>query len=99
MKCPIFLKYQSILWPKKVTRAEFRVAFHALAHAMMTQENKEVIAYVNPIVDTTTIKVSDFTRMNSPKFHGSKVEDPQEFIDEIYNIVENMGVSMAEKTK
>lgn len=32
--------------------------------------------------------MSDFTRMNPPKFHGSKVEeDPQKFIDEVYKVL------------
>ncbi|WMV57912.1 hypothetical protein MTR67_051297 [Solanum verrucosum] len=38
--------------------------------------------------------------MNPLKFHGSEVnEDPQEFIDELYEIVEIMGVSPVEKVE
>ena len=38
--------------------------------------------------------------MNPLEFHGPKVyEDPQEFIDEIYKIVEMMEVSMVEKAE
>lgn len=37
-------------------------------------------------------------RMNPLKFHGSKVyEDPQEFIGEVYKIVEIIGISSKEK--
>uniref|UniRef100_M1DZH8 Gag-pol polyprotein n=1 Tax=Solanum tuberosum TaxID=4113 RepID=M1DZH8_SOLTU len=37
-------------------------------------------------------------RMNPPVFHGSKVEeDPQEFIDEIYKVLDAMGLSPQDK--
>ncbi|WMV24605.1 hypothetical protein MTR67_017990 [Solanum verrucosum] len=36
-------------------------------------------------------RVRDFTRMNPPKFYGSNIEkDPQEFIDEVYKILDIM---------
>lgn len=39
-------------------------------------------------------KIQDFMRMNSSKFHVSKVdEDPQKFIDKAYKIVAIVGVS------
>ena len=44
-------------------------------------------------VVTTQAQV-DFTRINSPLFFGSKVnEDPQDFLDEVNNILYSMGVS------
>lgn len=53
----------------------------------MAQVNKEFIASVNPNVDTTTTKIRDFLKINPLEFHVSKVHvDPQEFIDEVYNI-------------
>ncbi|WMV50375.1 hypothetical protein MTR67_043760 [Solanum verrucosum] len=38
--------------------------------------------------------------MNPPEFRGSKVEeDPQRFIDEVYKVLANMGVSLEEKAE
>ena len=38
----------------------------------------------------------DFTRMNPPTFYGSKVdEDPQEFLDEVYEVLYSMGVTLS----
>jgi len=52
---------------------------------------------MNPIVGMQITRVMDFTRMNTPKLYGSKLEeDPQEFIEEIYKIVEIMGVTFVE---
>ena len=43
-------------------------------------------------------RLRNFTRINLPTFYVSKVEeDPQEFIDEIYNILYVMGLSTSEK--
>ncbi|WMV33285.1 hypothetical protein MTR67_026670 [Solanum verrucosum] len=46
---------------------------------------EEVVLLMNPNVGTMTTRVRDFTIMNPPEFHGSKVDkDPQEFIDDRY---------------
>jgi len=38
--------------------------------------------------------------MNPPKFHGSKVEEnPHEFIDKVYKVLDIMGVTSAEKAE
>ena len=38
--------------------------------------------------------------MNPPKYYGSKPnEDPQEFIDEVFKIVDIMGVASSEKAE
>ena len=38
--------------------------------------------------------------MNPQKFHGTKVhEDPQGFIDEVFKVVDSMGVTPREKEK
>ncbi|WMV50725.1 hypothetical protein MTR67_044110 [Solanum verrucosum] len=45
-------------------------------------------------------RVRDFMRMNPPKFNGSKVEEnPQEFIDKLYKILDIMGVTLVEKAE
>lgn len=42
----------------------------------------------------------DFTRMNPPTLYGSKVdEEPQNIIDEVYNILYAMRMSTSEKTE
>ncbi|KAK4706297.1 hypothetical protein R3W88_034143 [Solanum pinnatisectum] len=80
------------------TKDEFQAAFHALAHTMTSQANREVVAPMNPRVGTPATRVRDFTRMNPLEFHGSKVlEDPQDFIDEAYKIVGTMGITSVEK--
>ncbi|WMV57914.1 hypothetical protein MTR67_051299 [Solanum verrucosum] len=49
---------------------------------------------MKPSAGMTTTRIRDFTRMNPLEFYGSKVnEDPQEFIDKLYKIMEIMGVS------
>ena len=39
-------------------------------------------------------------RMNPPTFHGTKVdEDPKSFIDEVFKVVDTMGVTPREKVE
>ncbi|WMV18788.1 hypothetical protein MTR67_012173 [Solanum verrucosum] len=83
---------------ENVINAEFKSEFQVLAQAMMARANREVVARVNPNVGTVVARVRDLTRINPPKFYGSKVEeDPQEFIDEVYKILAIMGVTPVEK--
>jgi len=45
-------------------------------------------------------RIRDFTQIIPPKFHGSEFdEDPQKFIDEVYKIVEIMGLSTVNKAE
>ncbi|TMW97867.1 hypothetical protein EJD97_004878 [Solanum chilense] len=93
---------QAPVSPPLLTDGDIRVAFLEMAQAittqaqalttqdqaMMTQAKWEVVPRANQHVVTMAYHLSDFTRMNSPTFYGSKVEkDPQDFIDEIYNIL------------
>ena len=71
-----------------------------LAFAMATQGNRDVRPRVNAIESTVASRLRDFTRMNPPTFFGSKVdEDPQNFIDEVFKIVDAMGVTPREKAE
>ncbi|XP_049360972.1 uncharacterized protein LOC125825702 [Solanum verrucosum] len=41
----------------------------------MAQENRDVVVLVKSNMGVTTCRVRDFTRMNPPEFHGSKIEE------------------------
>ncbi|WMV32874.1 hypothetical protein MTR67_026259 [Solanum verrucosum] len=76
---------------EQVTNDEFQDTFHVSAQTMMAHANRVILA-VNPNVGTTTTRVRDFTRMNPPKFHGTRIkEDPRKFIDEVYKVLTIMG--------
>ena len=70
------------------------------AQTMTTQENREVAPRVNQNASTMAFHLIDFTRMNPLMFFGSKVnEDPHDFLDEVYNILYAIRVSLNEKAE
>src|SRR5688572_17238643 len=78
--------------PNVVTNEEFRTALTMLTNVVANQAGRQAFAPAS--------RVRDFTRMNLPEFHGSKVdEDPQAFIDEVSRVVTIMGVTSEEKAK
>ncbi|XP_049406161.1 uncharacterized protein LOC125869764 [Solanum stenotomum] len=89
-----------VVVPPIMTNEEIRVAFLTLVQAMMAQANRNVGPRVNANESTAASRLRDFVRMNSPISLGSRIgEDPQGFLDEIYKIVDAMGVSSREKAK
>ena len=67
---------------------------------MTTQANWDVAPCLHQQVTTMASRLRDFTRMNPPTFYGSKVnQDPQDFLDEFYIILFDMGVTSIDKAE
>src|SRR5688572_8712493 len=78
--------------PNVVTNEEF--------HTTLTMLTNVVANKVGRQASTPTSRVRDFTRMNPPEFHGSKVdEDPQAFIDEVSRVVTIMAGTSEERAE
>lgn len=71
---------------------------HPQDQTITAQANREVVPREKQHASTIASCLRDFTRINPPKYFGSKVdEDPQDFLDEVYNILFSMGMSSMEK--
>ncbi|WMV41208.1 hypothetical protein MTR67_034593, partial [Solanum verrucosum] len=91
---------QALIDPSAMRNDEVRLDFQMLARAFAAQANRDVVTSVNPNGNLAASRVRDFSRMNPPEFHVSKVEeDPQRFIDEVYKVLDIMGVSPQEKAE
>ena len=62
---------------------------------LFTHDSRDTRVQVVPNATNTTIsRIREFSRMNPPCFFYSKVEDdPQGFIDEVFKVLDGMGVS------
>ena len=77
-----------------------RADIHSLTQVLETQMDRENRVKLNLSISINASRIRDFTRMNPPTFFGSRVEeDPQGFIDEVFNIVDAMVVSSQEKAE
>src|SRR5688572_5444607 len=78
--------------PNEVPVVDVNAALAQMANAIAMQVGRNV--------PTPASRIRDFTRMNPPEYYGSKAnEDPQDFIEEIFKIVDIMGVSPTEKAE
>ena len=99
---------QALVIPPPMRNGEIRSAFSTLVQdmttqaedvftqcqAMSTQTNREVGPLVQQNASTTASRLREFTKMNPLMFYGWKVnEEPQYFIDEVYNILYSMGLT------
>ena len=74
-------------------------AINSQDQAMAAQAKREFGPRLNQNASTIASRLRDFTRINPPKFFGSKVNEvPQDFLDEVYNMYA-LGVSSNEKVK
>ncbi|TMX04375.1 hypothetical protein EJD97_009111 [Solanum chilense] len=77
---------------------EIRASIHSLTQVLTSHVSRDARVQANPIASTTTSRIRDFTRMNTPTFFVSKVEEnPQGFIDEVFKVLDSMGVTHQEK--
>ena len=83
-----------------MSNVKIRSAIHSLTHVLATQVVRDARVQVKQNDNTTASRIRYFTRMNPPTFFGSTVEEnPQGFIDEVFKVLDAMGVSSQEKAK
>ena len=92
-----------------MTNAEFRAAlmnltqlltaqFHVVNNHFIDQSNQGVGP--QPNASTSISRIRDILTMNLPTFDGTNMdEDPQGFVDEVFKVVNAMGVNPREKAE
>ena len=86
--------------PPELSNSDIREALLALARDITTQANLNMVPRMNVVKSSMTSRLRDFVRMNPPIFLVSKVnEDPQKFLDGVYNVLSVMGVKSREKRR
>ncbi|XP_069145537.1 uncharacterized protein [Solanum lycopersicum] len=77
-----------------MSNVEIRSSIHSFNQVLATQVVRDAMVQVKPNTNITTSRIRDFTRMNPPTFYGIKVDkDPQGFIDELFQVLDSMGIS------
>ena len=54
---------------------------------------------VKPNAITTASRIRDFTRINPPTFYGYKVEEERQGFNELFKVLDSMGVTSQEKAE
>ena len=90
-----------------MTNAELRAALMNMKKLVMDQAhvvNNHFVVQANqgdrpqPNVSTPSSRIEDFMRMNPATFHSTKVDEgPHGFINEVFKVVDAMGVTPKEK--
>ena len=71
---------------------------HVVNNHFVGQANQGDIPELN--ASTPASRIWDFMRMNPPTFHGNNVDEgPQGFIDEVFKVVDDMGVTPRKKAE
>ena len=77
---------------------EIRASIHSLSQVLTTHVPRDARVQTNLIASTTASRIRDFTRMNTPTFFVSKVEEHlQRFIEEVFKVLDPIGVTPQEK--
>ena len=83
-----------------MTNGEIREALLALARSLTTHVKRGIVRRVNVVESTMNSRLRDFVRINPSIILGSKLgEDPQEFLDGVYKMLNAMGVNSREKAE
>lgn len=83
-----------------MSNVEMREAIHSLTQVLATQVARDNRVKVFPNSSTTVSNVRDFTRMNSPTFFGSKMEeDVQGFTVEVFMVLDTMWYILKKRWK
>ena len=76
----------------EITNEEITEDLKIVSRDLTTHFNIVIAPSVNVVEGTMSSRLIKFGRMNSPMFFGSKiVEDPQEFLDRVYEVSSAMG--------
>ena len=81
-----------------MTNDKITSVIHILTLTWATQGDRGARVSVNPNVITTASRIRYFTCMNPSTFYGSmEEEDPQGFIDEVFKVIDAMGVFLKKR--
>ena len=81
-----------------MSNVKIRSVYQLFYQAITAQVKRDARSQVKSNVRTTASRITYFTRMNPPLFFGSKVEEEIRFIDDIFKVIDGIGVSQNEKT-